>query len=132
MPLFTIETTYRLPVFRQRTYEAETIYQACRLAIGDDDWSDEKADVESSGNTYVTGAWPGADAAYKGPAAPVPPQFRETIQRKADHFEALLGILKMLAHAPDVTAPDAAFWRPRAETAIAKAQAILAGAPDPV
>jgi hypothetical protein len=131
MPLFTIETTYRLPVFRQRTYDAETIDQACRLAIGDDDWSDEKADVESSGDTYVTGVWPGADAAYKGSAAPVPSQFRETIQRKADHFEALLGILKVLAHAPEVTAPDAAFWRPRAEAAITKAETILAGAPDP-
>jgi hypothetical protein len=131
MPLFTIETTYRLPVFRQRTYDAETIDQACRLAIGDDDWSDEKADVESSGDTYVTGVWPGADAAYRGPAAPIPSQCRETTQRKADHFEALLGMLKVLAHAPDVTAPDTAFWRPRAEAAIAKAEAILAGAPDP-
>ena len=132
MPLVTIETTYNLPVFRQRTYEAETIDQACRLAIEDDDWSGEKADVESSGDTYVTGVWPGADAAYKSSATPIPSQFRETIQRKADHFEALLGILKVLAHAPEVTAPDAAFWRPRAEAAIAKAEAILAGAPDPV
>ena len=28
MPVFTIETTYRLPVFRQRSYEAETIADA--------------------------------------------------------------------------------------------------------
>lgn len=130
MPLFTIETTYHLPVFRQRTYEAEMIDQACQLAIEDEGWSDEQSDVDSSGNTYVTGVWPGA-AAYKGPAAPIPSQFRETIQRRADHFEALLGILKVLAHAPDVTAPGAAFWRHRAEAAIAKAEAILAGAPDP-
>ncbi len=33
MPRFTIETTYRLPVYRHRTYEAETVEQACRLAI---------------------------------------------------------------------------------------------------
>ena len=132
MPLFTIESTYHLPIFRQRTYDVETIDQACHLAIEDSDWSGEKADVESSGDTYVTGVWPGADAAYQGPAAPVPSQFRETIQRKADHFEALLGILKVLAHAPDVTTPDAAFWPPRAVAAIVKAEAILAGAPDPV
>ena len=131
MPLFTIETTYHLPVFRQRTYEAETIDHACRLAIEDEGWSDEQSDVESSGDTYVSGVWPGAEAAYKGPAAPISSQFKEEIQRRADHFETLLGILKVLAHAPDVTAPDAAFWRPRAEAAIAKAEAILAGAPDP-
>ena len=130
MPLFTIESTYQLPVFRQRTYDAETIDKACRLAIEDNEWSGAKVDAESSGENYVTGVWMGADAAYKGPAAPIPSQFRETIQRKADHFETLLGILKVLAHAPDVTAPDAAFWRPRAEAAIAKAEAILAGAPD--
>jgi len=36
MHRFTIETTYRLPVYRQRTYEAETLEQACRLAIEDE------------------------------------------------------------------------------------------------
>ena len=56
MPRFTIETTYRLPVYRQRTYEAETLEEACRLAIDDDDWSEQKEDYESSGETYVTGA----------------------------------------------------------------------------
>ena len=33
MPIFTIETTYLLPVYRQRSYEAETLYAACALAI---------------------------------------------------------------------------------------------------
>jgi hypothetical protein len=36
MALRTIETTYRLPVFRHKTYEAETLAHACRLAIEDD------------------------------------------------------------------------------------------------
>ena len=129
MPHFTIEATYRIPVYRQRTYEAETVEQACRLAIEDDDWSDQKEDYESSGETYVIGAWPGADTAYR--VLPVSSQFGETLQRKADHFETLLGILKVLAHAPDATAPDLPFWRPRADAAIAKAEAILAGARDP-
>ena len=34
MPIFTIETTYRLPVYRQRSYEAETLDAACALEAG--------------------------------------------------------------------------------------------------
>jgi hypothetical protein len=49
MPKFTIETTYSLPIFRQRCYEAETLEAACRLAIEDQDWSDHKEDYETSG-----------------------------------------------------------------------------------
>ncbi len=134
MPFFTIEATYRIPVYRQRTYEADTLAQACRLAIEDDDcddWFDQKEDFESSGETYITGAWPGPDNAYRVTALPVPTEFRETAQRKADHFETLLGILKVLAHAPDGAASDPPFWRQRADAAIAKAEAILAGARDP-
>jgi hypothetical protein len=72
MPRFTIETTYRLPVYRQRSYEAETCEEACRLAITDDDWSEQKEDYDSSGETYVTGAWPGEDTAYRIAALPLP------------------------------------------------------------
>ena len=72
MPLFTIETTYRLPVYRHRTYEAASIDEACRLAVDDDDWSDEKHDHESAGETYVTGIWSGENAAYSGAAQPIP------------------------------------------------------------
>src|SRR6266446_1421618 len=64
MSRFTIETTYRLPVYRQRTYEAETLDQACRLAIEDDDWSEQKEDYDCSGDTYVTGPWPREDTAH--------------------------------------------------------------------
>jgi hypothetical protein len=131
MPFFTIEATYRIPAYRQRTYEADTVEQACRLAIEDDDWSEQKEDLETSGETYITGAWPGADNAYRVTALPVPSQFGETGQRKADHFETLLGILKVLAHASDGAPSDAAFWQQRADAAIAKAEAILAGGRDP-
>jgi len=82
MHRFTIETTYRLPVYRQRTYEAETLEQACRLAIEDNDWSEQKEDYDCSGDTYVTGAWPGEDAAYSATAFAVPSQFGEDVQRK--------------------------------------------------
>jgi hypothetical protein len=130
MPVFTIETTYRLPVYRQRRYEAETLEAACALAIADEGWDDEKSDVETSGDTYVTGAWEGRNAAYRGGRC-IPSQFGEQIQRKADHHEVLLGLLKVFAHAPDAEPADGPFWRQRLDAAIARAEAILAGEPDP-
>lgn len=129
MPLFTIETTYRLPIYRHRTYEAASMAEACRLAIEDDDWEKETRDYESAGETYVTGAWVGRDCAYSGPSLAVPSHFDETVQRKADHFEILLGLVKVLAGADD--GKHSAYWIGRAGSAIAKAEAILAGARDP-
>lgn len=130
MPLFfTIETTYRLPVYRQRCYEAANLAEACRLAVEDDDWDCEKRDYESAGETYVTGVWEGRDTAYRGPAVPVPSHYRESVQRKADHFDVLLGLVKVLIGADE--ASDRAFWRERAASAVANAAAILAGARDP-
>jgi len=131
MPAFTIETTYRLPVYRQRCYEAETLDVACVLAIADEGWDDEKSDVETSGDTYVTGAWDGRDAAYHGKALGIPLQFGEQVQRKADHFEVLLGALKVFAHTPYAEPADGPFWRQRLDAAIAKGEAILAGELDP-
>jgi hypothetical protein len=128
---FTIETTYRLPVYRQRSYEADTLAAACVLAIADDGWDDEKSDVETSGDTYVTGVWEGRDAAYSGKALAIPSQSGEQVQRRADHFEVLLGLLKVFAHTPSQEPPDAPFWRERLDAAILKAEAILAGEPDP-
>ncbi len=129
MPLFTIETTYRLPIYRHRTYEAASLAEACRLAIEDDDWEKETHDYECAGETYVTGAWDGRDCAYSGPSLAVPSHFDETVQRKADHFEILLGLVKVLAGAGD--GKHSAYWIGRAGSAIAKAEAILAGARDP-
>ena len=59
----------------------------------------------------------------------MPSHYRETVQRKADHFEVLLGLVKVLCG--DDQALDRADWRERAMPAIAKAEAILAGARDP-
>jgi hypothetical protein len=101
------------------------------LAIADEGWDDEKSDVETSGDTYVTGAWEGRDAAYRGRALGIPSQFGEQIQRKADHYEVLLGLLKVFAQAPDAGPPDGPFWRQRLDAVIAKAEVILAGEPDP-
>ena len=120
-----------LPAYGHQTYEADTVEQACRLAIEDNDWSGEKLDYDTAGETYVSGMWPGADAAYRGAAVPIPSQFHETIQRKADHFETLLGILKVLARVKNLEAPDLSFWLPRVQAAIAKAESVLAGTRDP-
>ncbi|WOF45080.1 hypothetical protein KNJ79_09500 [Sphingopyxis indica] len=77
MPSFTIESTYRLPVFRHRTYEAATPEDACQLAIADEDWTGQKEDYENSGATYLTGIWPGVDSAYMAPALALPPGYGE-------------------------------------------------------
>lgn len=100
MPAYTVETTYRVPVYRQRTYHAATPAEACRQAIEDDDWSNDKLDYETAGETYVTGIWLAADAAYSGDTVPVPSHFDETIQRKAAHFEVLFGLLKIVVADP--------------------------------
>lgn len=131
MPAFTIEATYRLPVFRHRTYVADSLEEACRLATEDDDWSHRKEDYDTAGETYVTGIWEGTDVAYRGPAIPVPPHFEEAVQRRAAHFEVLLGLLKMMVADADAHRPTSRGWRARATWAIDKAEAILAGARGP-
>ena len=75
MPTFAIETTYQLPVYRQRSYAAATVAEACRNAVADDDWSGERHDYEAAGKAYVTGIWSGADGAYRGEPVLVPSQF---------------------------------------------------------
>jgi hypothetical protein len=131
MTTFTIEATYRIPIYRQRSYQADTLAEACRLAIEDDDWEGQKEDYESAGETYVTGAWPGDVTPYSVPALSIPTHFGEALRRKAEHFEVLLGLLKVFALPTDGDPTDEPFWRQRAYAAIAKAEAILAGARDP-
>ncbi|CAL8980529.1 hypothetical protein RHODGE_RHODGE_01391 [Rhodoplanes serenus] len=131
MPTYTVETTYRVPVYRQRTYDAATPAEACRQAIDDDDWSNDKLDYEAAGETYVTGIWLGADAAYSGEAVPVPSHFDETIQRKAAHFEVLFGLLKIVVADQGAQRRTDAYWLARANAAVAKAEAIIEGARDP-
>jgi hypothetical protein len=121
MPVFTIETAFHLPIYRQRSITADTLDEACRHAIADEDWWDQKHDYDNSGATYVSGAWLGQDAAYQGSAMPVPSRFDETVKRKAEHFPVLLRLLKQLARGDDAAS----------QAAIAKAEAILAGADDP-
>ncbi|RWD43467.1 hypothetical protein [Mesorhizobium sp.] len=131
MPEFTIETTYRLPLFRHATYSANTPEVACRLAIEDKDWSDQREDYESSGEIYVTGIWEGADAAYRGQTIHVPRHFGEAAQRKAKHFELMLGLLKIMVGDTKAGRPTAPEWLAKSEWAIALGEAILEGALGP-
>jgi hypothetical protein len=121
MQAYTIETTYRLPIYRHRTYVAVTFEEACHLAVEDQDWRFERRDYDCAGHTYVSGAWFGRDVAYRQAQLRIPSQFDEAVQRKADHYAALLDLLKTCASAHDAAA----------RAAIAKAEAILAGKPDP-
>ena len=131
MPDFTIETTYHLPVFRHRTYLADTLEAACRAAIADDDWDNSKKDYDSCGENHVTGIWEGADTAYARPPIQIPSQFEEAVMRRAYHFEILLGLLKILFDDVRAARPPALDWLDRSARAIARGEAILAGDPDP-
>ncbi len=130
MPVFTIETTYRIPVYRQRRYEANSLAEACRLAIEDDDWDGSKQDYECAGETHVTGAWPGAVDPYSVPLLTIASQFGETIQRKADHFDVLLAQLSLVAQPMGLSAHDFERWLPVAQSAVRTANAIIVGARD--
>jgi hypothetical protein len=131
MPLFTIETTYRIPVYRQRRYEAPTLAEACRIAIEDDDWEGSKEDYECAGETYVSEVVSVTLEPYCVEPQQVPSQFGETIQRKADHFAELLAQLALVAQPMGLSAHDFARWLPSAQSAVRKANAIVAAARDP-
>lgn len=130
MPIFTIETAHDVPVYRLRSYEADTVSQACRLAVEDCDWSIRKISHDTPGETFVSGVWEGTRAPHSARNLPIPSQYGEIMRRKAQHFEVLLGLLKMFA-AADPAAPELALWRRRAVSAIAKAEAIMASAREP-
>ncbi|MBB2842093.1 UNVERIFIED_ORG: hypothetical protein GGE64_005882 [Rhizobium etli] len=131
MPDYTIETTLHRPISRKRTYSADTAEAACHAAIKDDDWVEARNDNETSGETYVTGIWEGADAAYCGSAIPIPSQFRGITERKAGHFEILLGILKIVVTDVQAGRSTSSDWMAKTAWAISRSEAILAGAPDP-
>ncbi|HCL63632.1 MAG TPA: hypothetical protein DIC56_02045 [Rhizobium sp.] len=131
MPAFTIETTYTLPIFRHGTYVADTLEAACKAALGDDNWESAKKDYNSSGEIHVTGIWEGENTAYAGSPISIPSQFDEGVQRRAHHFEILLGLLKMLVHDVQAARPPSVDWLAKSAWAIARGEAILGYAPDP-
>ncbi|SEI14842.1 hypothetical protein SAMN05216228_102852 [Rhizobium tibeticum] len=131
MPAYTIETTYTLPVFRHGTYVADTPEDACKAALGDDNWESLKKDYDSSGEIHVTGIWEGENTAHAGSPITIPSQFDESVQRRAHHFEILLGLLKILFHEVQAARPPSVGWLAKSAWAIARGEAILAYAPDP-
>ncbi|RUW87468.1 hypothetical protein EOA30_36050 [Mesorhizobium sp. M8A.F.Ca.ET.059.01.1.1] len=100
-----METTYHLSVFRHSTYLAGTPDVACRFAIEDSDWSGQREECESSGETHVTGIW--------GPAP------------------LMLGLLKIIFGDAQSRRPTPPGWLGKAEWAIALGEAILEGACGP-
>lgn len=124
MPVYTIETTYHLPVYRRRSYNAATPEEACRLAIDDDGWGDADEDVDSSGETYVTGIRKGHDAAHSGEEVAIPDAFDETVQRKAALLDELAAILREPARPMGLSLHEFETWLPRALAALAKVDAI--------
>lgn len=131
MPVYTIETTYTLPIFRHGTYVADTPEAACKTALGDDNWESLQKDYDSSGDIHVTGIWEGENTAYTGSPITIPSQFDEAVQRRAHHFEILLGLLKILFHDVQAARPPSVDWLAKSAWAIARGEAILAYAPDP-
>jgi len=131
MPRFTVESTYHLPVYRHRAYNAATPADACRKAIGDDDWSAGKCDYETAGETYITGIWSGTDTAYRVESTTVPSQFHETIQRKAEHFQELFDQLVYVAQPAGLSRADFDRWLPKAIATVEKARAIIEERRDP-
>ena len=125
MPLYTIETTYHLPVYRQGTYEAASADEACELAIEDDDWSCELPDHETVGQTFVTGIWRGWDSAYEGEPVDAPGRFGQTVQRKAELFDTLVHLLREPAQPMGLSRHDFDSWLLRALAAIAVADGIF-------
>lgn len=130
MPDFTIETTYHLPIFRNRTFLANSLEDACRAAVADDNWDIAEKDYDSSGAVHVTGIWQGTHTAHSGLSQPIPAQFDEPVQRRARHFEILLGLVKILLDHAHTGKPSTE-WQARSAWAIARGEAILAGRPDP-
>ncbi len=131
MTTFTIESTYRIPIYRQRSYEAETLAASLPPRHRRRQLGGAEGGLRIRRRNLRDRRLAGRRPAYASPALPIPSHFGEALQRKAEHFEVLLGLLKVFALPTDGGPTDEPFWRQRAHVAIAKAEAILAGARDP-
>lgn len=110
MPAYTIETTYNLPILRHGTYTADMPESACKAAIADDNRESAKKDQDSSGEVHVTDIGAGKNASYTGSSIPVRSRFNDAVQRRARHFEILLGLLKILFHDVHAARPPSRLW----------------------
>lgn len=126
MPDFIIETSFHLPMYRRRPYNAETMEQACIFALGDEGWDGAREAVDNSGETYVRSIWQGKTA-YDGPKLAIPDAFREAVERKAELFDELVALQREPAQPMGISEHDFRNWLPRAMAILAKADAIYAG-----
>lgn len=85
---------------------------------------DAKQDVETAGETYVTGIWKGR-AAHSGKGYAVPDRFDETVQRKANLFDDLVEVLRGPAGKMGLSEYEFERWLPHALATLEKADAIL-------
>lgn len=79
----------------------------------------------------MTGVWKAPKAPITAPSELIPPQFQEPVERRSEHFETLLGLLKMFLDDAQAAPSPSSVWITRSVWAIARGQAILAGHPDP-
>ena len=82
MAVFTIESEYKLRIYRQRTYQTDTLELACQMALDDPDWATAREDNDGAGVTYVSGAWDGANAAYSYAVLDVPKEYGDERETK--------------------------------------------------
>jgi len=76
---YTVQIQYLLPIFKHVTVEAETVTEACELAVANDEWGDAKEGHESSSATHVCGVVAGHHPDIYGAGArkvAVPPPFK--------------------------------------------------------
>lgn len=83
MPKFTLELTYELPVYVHRVIEAETVEAAIAFALESEDWEKAAKDYDSSGPTYVTGAWAGEVEPYTSDGLPIPAEYEYGARNRA-------------------------------------------------
>jgi hypothetical protein len=123
----TIETTYLLPIYRQRTVTAGSIEAACRAALADGQWRDAREDRDNAHATKITGIWAGADSAYRGTPIPVPDSLAQEADPDGDAYRTTALLAELMVHLGRY-APPADL---QAHAAIRAAARMLAAAPKP-
>ncbi|MBX4898707.1 hypothetical protein [Rhizobium bangladeshense] len=119
MPVFMVETTYKLPVYRERVYEACSLEHACLRAVLDTNWEDEKADIEASERTFVSGVWEGAVETDPARALSIPQQFHDIDQNRSALFDTMVKLL-----AAGCSSNSCRAWRDEAQRVLAQADLI--------
>ncbi|MBB3999874.1 hypothetical protein [Aureimonas pseudogalii] len=127
----TIETIYRLPVFRHQVINAESLADACAEAVAEENWDGARKASDSSGDVFVSGIWKGTVEPYGARPMTVPPAFEEEIQQEVALDSRLTSILKEPARPMGLLQVEVERWLPRALALIAEAERTRSGDPQP-